>query len=59
MAEGIDFVLHKIVYEYAYIDWFNGFGTSSTPSSSSSPEKWTLEVAELLESLKIIEKQPL
>src|ERR1700722_11231706 len=59
MGEGIDFVLRKTVYEYAYVDRFNGFGTGSTPSSSSSPEKRTLEVAELLEKLKITEKQPL
>jgi hypothetical protein len=59
MAEGIDFVLHKTVYEYTYIDRFNSFGTSSTSSSSSSPEKRTLKVAELLEKLKITEKQPL
>ena len=59
MGEGIDFVLRKTVYEYAYVDRFNGFGIGSTPSSSSSPEKRTLEVAKLLEKLKVTEKQPL
>jgi hypothetical protein len=38
-GEGIDFVLRKTVYEYAYVvDRFNGFGTGSTPSSSSTVE---------------------
>jgi hypothetical protein len=59
-GEGIDFVLRKTVHEYAYVDRFNGFGTGSTPSSSStSPEKRPLEVADLLQSLGITEKQPL
>ena len=52
-GEGIDFVLRKTVYEYAYIDRFNGFGTGSTPSLVLVLKKRTLEVAELLESLKI------
>jgi hypothetical protein len=34
MGEGIDFVLHKTVYEYTYVDRFNGFGTGLTSSSS-------------------------
>jgi hypothetical protein len=58
-GEGIDYVLRKTAKEYAYSEQFNGFGTGSTPSSSSSPEKRSLEVANLLESLNITERQPL
>ena len=58
-VEGIDYILRKTVWDYAYYDQFNSFGTRTTPSSSSSPDIRSPDVVDLLESLNIVEKLPL
>jgi len=65
-GEGIDFILRKTAQEYAYLPEkpFNGFGTSTTPSSShtTTPESRAVrsfEIQDLLESLNITEALPL
>lgn len=67
-GEGIDYVLRKTVRQYAYqvAQPFSGFGTGTTPPSSSNatqtPENAVprpIEVRDLLESLNIIEEMPL